>query len=111
MILGSAPVPYISVWVLIPSILEGGEVIADALVSGTPGSSSTIGSGSTTTGSGSTSGVIVTVSGGGVIVIVSGGGVIVTVLGGVVVVVPPAQAASISIVASSPTANIHLTKR
>jgi hypothetical protein len=36
MILGSAPVPYISVWVLIPSILEGGEVIADALVGGTP---------------------------------------------------------------------------
>ena len=37
MILGSAPVPYISVWVLIPSILGGREVIADALVSGTPG--------------------------------------------------------------------------
>ena len=36
MILGSAPVPYISVWVLIPSMLGGGEVIADALVSGTP---------------------------------------------------------------------------
>ena len=29
--------PYISVWVLIPSILMGGEVIADALVSGTLG--------------------------------------------------------------------------
>ncbi len=37
MILGSAPVPYISVWVLIPSMLGGGEVTADALVSGTPG--------------------------------------------------------------------------
>jgi len=36
MILGSAPVPYISVWVLIPSILLGGEVTADALVCGTP---------------------------------------------------------------------------
>jgi len=30
-------VPYISVWVLIPSMLKGGEVIADALVRGTPG--------------------------------------------------------------------------
>ncbi len=29
--------PYISVWVLIPSMLKGGEVIADALVRGTPG--------------------------------------------------------------------------
>jgi hypothetical protein len=37
MILGSAPVPYISVWVLIPSMLGGGDVIADALVSGTSG--------------------------------------------------------------------------
>jgi hypothetical protein len=36
MILGSAPVPYISIWVLIPSMFGGGEVIADALVSGTP---------------------------------------------------------------------------
>jgi len=36
-ILGSASVPYISEWVLIPSISEGGEVIAEALDSGTPG--------------------------------------------------------------------------
>ena len=33
---GSAPVPYNSVWVLIPSMLGGGEVIADALVFGKP---------------------------------------------------------------------------
>jgi len=33
---GSAPSPYNAVWVLIPSILGGGEVIADALVLGTP---------------------------------------------------------------------------
>ena len=37
MILGSAPVPYISVWVLIPSMSGGGEVIADALVRGISG--------------------------------------------------------------------------
>lgn len=33
---GSAPVPYNSVCVLMPSILGGGEVIPDALVASTP---------------------------------------------------------------------------
>jgi hypothetical protein len=34
---GSAPVPYNSVWVLMPSMLGGGEVIAQALVAGMRG--------------------------------------------------------------------------
>ncbi len=52
------------------------------------------------------------VSGDGVIVIVSGGGVIVIVSGGGVIVVGlHAQAASITTVANSPTANSRFTKR
>ena len=45
MILGSAPVPYSSVCVLIPSMLAGGEVIADALVGGTPWADVGVGTG------------------------------------------------------------------
>ena len=107
MILGSAPVPYISVWVLIPSILEGGEVIADALVSGTPGSGTTTGSGSTTTGSGSTttgSGTTTTGSGTGS---GSGGGGGVGVVAGCGVA-GHAQAGNIRVVVRRTTTNSHL---